>query len=595
MPYLLLAAALLSLAPQVAGPADDRQHQVLVVYTTRRDAQLALIGERELPRVLEDGLGRKLDYYAEFVDPARFPDPRYQTALSTFLRLKYIYHRFEAVIAIGDDAETFLAAHRDVLEGAPPIVFYGTSLDRPRPVNTTGIVGAVEFKPTVELAESLDPRLRHVYVVSGADATDGTAERQARAQLQGFDRPLDVTYFSGLPTRELEASLRALPAHSMVLYLMVDRDGAGEYFHPLEYLDRVTAASNAPVYSWVDSAMGHGIVGGHLKSQTAQIRAVAELTLRILRGESADAIPVASRALNEDEVDWRQIQRFGLSTAGLRPGTMLLFRELTPWERYRAYILTAVVLLFAQTALIAGLLLQRSRRWRAERSLFDSQARLRHSYQRIRDLGARLLHAQDRERSHIARELHDDVSQQLALIEMDVKLFGSGTGDAGGELLERVQAVARSVRDLSHRLHPAMLRLIGLVAALKGLQAEMAQAGVDVVFTHEDVPAALDPDVTVCLFRVAQEALQNAIKYSGARRISLVLRGGSGRLELTTADDGGGFDVEAAWGKGLGLVSMRERVEAIGGELHIQSALGAGTRVEVSVPVAAAQAATVAL
>jgi signal transduction histidine kinase len=139
-----------------------------------------------------------------------------------------------------------------------------------------------------------------------------------------------------------------------------------------------------------------------------------------------------------------------------------------------------------------------------------------------------------------------------------------------------------------------MLRLIGLVAALKGLQAEMAHAGVDLVFRHEGVPATLAPDVTVCLFRVAQEALQNAIKYSGARNISVALHGRGGRLELTTADDGGGFDVEAAWGKGLGLVSMRERVEAIGGEMRIRSAPGAGTRVEISVPVAAEQAATVA-
>ncbi len=470
MPPLLLAAALLSIAPQLTVSTDDHQRQVLVVYTTRRDAQLALVGERELPRVLEDGLGHRLDYYAEFVDPARFPDPGYQTALATFLRLKYRDHHFDALIGIGDDAETFLATRRDVFDGAPPIVYYGTSLDRPRPVNGTGIVGAVEFKPTVELAASLDPRLQHVYVVNGSDGGDLAAERQARAQLQGFDRPLDVTYFSGLPTRELEDRLRALPSHSMVLYLMVDRDGTGEYFHPLQYLDRVTAASTAPVYSWVDSAIGHGVVGGHLKSQTLQIRAVGELTLRVLRGEAADSIPPSARDLNEDQVDWRQVDRFGLSTAALRPGTTVLFREPTPWESYRAYILTALLVVFAQTALIAGLLVQRSRRWRAERRLLDSQGRLRESYERIRDLGARLLHAQDRERSHIARELHDDVSQQLALVEMDVKLLGSANDEARTDLLERVQAVALSVRDLSHRLHPAKLRLIGGAAECRQVQ-----------------------------------------------------------------------------------------------------------------------------
>src|SRR5204863_9516238 len=108
MLHLLLTAALWATTPQVAGPVDDQQRQVLVVYSTRRDAQLALIGERELPRVLEDGLARRLDYYAEFVDPVRFPDPAYQAALGTFLRLKYRDHQFEVIIAIGDEAEAFV-------------------------------------------------------------------------------------------------------------------------------------------------------------------------------------------------------------------------------------------------------------------------------------------------------------------------------------------------------------------------------------------------------------------------------------------------------------------------------------------------------
>jgi signal transduction histidine kinase len=583
------------MAPQAAAPAADRQRQVLVVYSTRRDAQLATIGERELPRVLEDGLDRRLDYYAEFVDPARFPDPSYQAALSTFLRLKYRDHHFEVVIAVGDDAETFVAKYRSAFEDEPPIVFYGTSVDRPRPPNATGIVGAVKFKPTVELAASLDPQLRHVYVVSGTDAGDVIAERQVRAQLQGFDTPLDVTYLSGLPTAELEARLRSLPAHSMVFYILVDRDGAGGYFHPLQYLDRVSAASNAPVYSWVDSAIGHGVVGGHLKSQTAQIRAVADLALRVLRGEAAGAIPVALRDLNEDEVDFRQVRRFGLSTAGLRPGTTILFRDLTTWERYRVYILTALVLLFAQTALIAGLLVQRNRRHRAERRVLQRESQLRASYARIRDLGARLLHEQDRERAHIARELHDDVSQQLALIEMDVKLLGAPNSDASVDLLARVQSLARSIRELSHRLHPAKLRLIGLVAALKGLQTEMSQAGLEIVFTHDGVPSSLPADVTLCLFRVAQEALQNAVKYGRGRRIEVHLADAGDRVVLSVQDDGVGFDVGEAYGTGLGLVSMTERVEALAGTLTVHSAAGVGTRIDASVPIAARKAGVIAV
>jgi signal transduction histidine kinase len=378
----------------------------------------------------------------------------------------------------------------------------------------------------------------------------------------------------------------------------VDQDATGQFFHPLQYLDRVSAAANAPTYSWVDSALGHGIVGGALKSQAGQMEAVANVTLRVLRGERADTIPVAFRDLNVRQVDWRQVQRWNLNLAGLPAGTAVLFREPGAWERYRSYILTALIVLIAQSALIGGLLVQRRQRRKAEEQLLDSQAQLRASYDRIRDLGARLLKAQEGERAYIARELHDDVSQQLALIEMDLKLLESGQPVEAGlvaETLERVQNASDSVRELSHRLHPAKLRLIGLVVALKGLQRETSQSGIAVEFTHDNVPNTLPPDLTVCLFRVAQEALQNAVKYSRARTISMRLVGRDQELLLTIEDDGEGFNIPEQWGKGLGLVSMMERIDALGGDLKIRSAPGAGTQLEAVVAIDGEHAGSVAV
>src|SRR5262249_38906263 len=156
-----------------------------------------------------------------------------------------------------------------------------------------------------------------------------------------------------------------------------------------------------------------GIVGGSLKVQAAQVGAIGEAALRVLRGDAPDSIPVAERDFNETQVDWREIRRWGLSESGIPSTATVLFREPTVFERYRPYIFTTLVVLLAQTALIAGLLVQRGRRRRAEERLIDSQERLRTSYDRIRDLGARLIEAQESERAHIARELHDDVSQQL--------------------------------------------------------------------------------------------------------------------------------------------------------------------------------------
>ena len=206
----------------------------------------------------------------------------------------------------------------------------------------------------------------------------------------------------------------------------------------------------------------------------------------------------------------------------------------------------------------------------------------------------RLLQAQDSERSHIARELHDDISQQLALLSIDLELLNGAvppdSKSLAGEALHRAHDVASSIHDLSHRLHPAKLRLIGLVAALDALQREVSRSDLSVTFAHDNVPANLPHDLTLSVFRIVQEALHNALKYSKARSVTVRLSGGPDRLALTVSDDGVGFDVEAAWGKGLGLVSIGERIEAVGGTLDIHSTPGAGTFLAMSIPLGLGQA-----
>jgi signal transduction histidine kinase len=241
----------------------------------------------------------------------------------------------------------------------------------------------------------------------------------------------------------------------------------------------------------------------------------------------------------------------------------------------------AAAILLAQAALIAGLLVQRSRRRHAEEQLRSREAELRTSYDRIRDIGRRLLTAQEAERARIARELHDDLSQQLVLLRLDLRHAGNNE-----ETLDRVDEIARSVHELSHRLHPAKLQLLGLVPSLQALQREKSRSGIAVALTHGDIPAGLSPALTLCLFRVVQEALQNAIKYSQATQVLVDLQCDDADLTLTIADDGVGFDLETAWGKGLGLISIRERVEASGGVVTIRSKAGDGTRVDVRVPLA---------
>jgi signal transduction histidine kinase len=233
-----------------------------------------------------------------------------------------------------------------------------------------------------------------------------------------------------------------------------------------------------------------------------------------------------------------------------------------------------------QTAVFAiAILLQDKRRRRAEEQAEAQAVELQRTYDHIRRVNARLVDAQESERSRIARELHDDIGQQLALLATNVRLSGD-TEDT----LAQIDGMARRVREMSHRLHPAMLQLVGLIESVRSLQIEQSRSGVAIDFTHRDMPQQLQPALSLCLFRMIQEALQNAIKHGQAHHISIDVRRVDHAVMLTVVDDGRGFDVQAGYGKGLGLISIIERAEIHGGRVIIRSKPGAGTRIEAQVP-----------
>jgi signal transduction histidine kinase/ActR/RegA family two-component response regulator len=596
---LALAVFLSAFAIGADAAAQNPQKRVLVLHSARRDAQLTVTLEARLPSLLESGLPEGLDYYAEYLDQARFSREEYPNTFRDFLQQKYQELDVDAIIPVGKGAIEFLLDNRDVLFGDTPLVFYTTAPPSRPLANSTGIVNVLRFDRSVDLALTLQPDLQHLFVVSGAAPADQRADRQARAEFGRFEDRLQITYLSGLVTGDLETRLRAVPPHSAVFFTLVSQDGRGEKFHTTEYLARVASVANAPTYGWVDISTEPGIVGGNRRNQLAQTKALADLTLRVLRGEQADAIPVSTLETDVVQIDWRQLRRWGISEARVPPGTIVLFREPTIWDRYKTYILAALALVVTQSALIAGLLIQRQRRRRAEEELRGSQGELRRSYERNRDLGARLLRAQEDERSLIARELHDDIGQQVALLTIELSLLGRAKLDEADNLakeaLSHAQNIARSVQDLSRRVHPTRLRVLGLVPALEALRDEVSRNGMEIRFTHDNVPTTLPGDLTLCLFRVVQEALQNALKHSKANEASVHLTGERGVLALSIADDGVGFDVDDAVGRGLGLISMNERLDAIGGSLEIRSKQGAGTALEIRVPLDLASRAATAV
>jgi signal transduction histidine kinase len=151
-----------------------------------------------------------------------------------------------------------------------------------------------------------------------------------------------------------------------------------------------------------------------------------------------------------------------------------------------------------------------------------------------------------------------------------------------------VSEIAEHVHDLSHELHPSRPEALGLGPAIRSVCGDMSrQHGITVEFRDVDVPLTIDGAVALCAYRIAQEALHNVVKHSGATRARVELTGLGPALELVVADEGRGFDPDASGLAGLGLLSMRERVKLLDGEISIESEPGRGARLEVRIPLAA--------
>jgi PAS domain S-box-containing protein len=213
----------------------------------------------------------------------------------------------------------------------------------------------------------------------------------------------------------------------------------------------------------------------------------------------------------------------------------------------------------------------------------------------LRDLTGRLIHAQEEERSRIARELHDDISQRMAFLQIGLEQFKDSvpglTANNRQELrnlTEVASEISSDLHSMSHQLHPARLDLQGLVAAIGSLCREMTnQYELKIRFAHHDIPGDIPKDVALCLFRIAQEGLRNVVKHGKTGEAKVELAGNGDALELCISDAGAGFDLESAQGKGgLGLISMHERLRLVGGNLVVESEPSRGTRVQVRVPLA---------
>lgn len=588
---LLLLLPWIPPCPSASAAGPERVRKVLVLFAYEKDLPANLVIDESIRATFKANSNEPIELFSEYMDLGRFGDARYEQQLVEHYRQKYARHEIEVVIPVILPALDFAQKHRDQLFPGRPIVYCALYkkelLTRNIGPKVIGVPVDVEMNATLDLALQLHPNTQRVVIVAGASENDASWVHLARQNFRQEEEKgnVEFVYLTGLPMTDLLDQVAHLPKKSIVLYINIVRDGEGKPFRPRDALELLSQASKVPVYGFYDTYLGHGIVGGRLLSMEAEGKNAANLGLRILVGEKPEDISVGVESSNAYMFDGRQLRRFGIREDDLPPGSIVRYREPTAWELYQWYILGGIFISIIEGLLIAGLLVQRAKRRRAEEALRESRNDLR-------SLTGRLLQAQELERRRLAREMHDDMTQRLAVlaIEMGKIEHAQGPNDPLTEKLadmrHKLVKLSEDVHALSRQLHPSILDDLGLIDALRSECISFQQReGIVVEYRPENVPANMPKDVALCVYRITQEALRNIAKHAQTKEAQVALVGNGKDVLLTVTDLGNGFDFNAVRsGPGLGLASIHERARLINAELSIQSRPGLGTTIGMLVP-----------
>jgi len=527
-------------------------------------------------------MGARVDLDEVSLDVARYASLDMDEAVVELLRKRQAKWTPDLVVPIGSPAGIFVAQYRDQLFPATtPIIYAG--MDRRRlsagalEHNAAFVGEDFDLRGMVEDMLQVAPATTNIAVVIGASPLERYWADAFRAEWAPFTNRVSFTWLNELSFDKMLEHVATLPPRSFIFLILLMRDASGVSHNADEALKQIHAVANAPVNGIFQHQLGLGIVGGRLYQAEQEGVESARIAARILRGEPASSFPPKIVGPLGPRYDWRELQNWKISEDRLPPGSLVLFRESTAWARYRAWIVAGVSVCGIQALLIVVLLINRNKRRAAEAA--------------ARDFGGRLINAHEEERARLARELHDDVTQRLAVLAIDAGLAERAANSPSEAeslrgLRDKLGRLSEDVHALSYQLHPSILEDLGLADALKAECERFSR--------RESIPATLkliEPLTTVpneeaiCLYRVAQEALRNVARHAAARVAEVSLERENGGLQLAVWDNGKGFDpVRMRDRPSLGLASMRERLRALGGKLSIDSAPGKGTVVLAWVP-----------
>ena len=445
--YLCVMLALLSFPSPARGVDLQARKTVVLLYPDPRLLPESIAVEQGIRSRLERAVASGIDFYTEYLDLGLLAEDSSKRLVTRYLRQKYQGRKVDLVIPVAFPALQFFLQHRAELFPGVPAIFCAANLDAVKGIDlgpdVTGVALRSEWGATLEAALKLDPGIQQVIVIAGTSEIDRDLEAAAAGDLGRYGKRVALTYLTGLPMTQMLDSVANLPKDSMVLFVSLLRDGAGRLFTNPEAISLIAGASNVPVYSWSETHLGHGIVGGRLASFEAQGARAAELGLRVLRGEQPKNVPIVDGEDAAYMFDVRQLRRWGIGENRLPAGSIVRYQDPSLWSLYRGYAVAGVLILGA-ASLMWGLLLQRAGRKRVELSLDE-----RLSFESLlSELSASLIHIS-------LNDLDDEIGRGLRRVGEFLKVDRANLHEYAAEgAIVRLSWAVEGVEPLSRVMDP---------------------------------------------------------------------------------------------------------------------------------------------
>ena len=323
-------------------------------------------------------MGDSVDVDEVSLDMARYADRDIQEAIVNYLQKRQAKWQPDLVVPIGSSATIFVAKYRDRLFPETPILYV---VDRrllpPGALEKNAAYVGQEIELPGLLADVLQvaPATKDIAVIVGTTPLEHYWYEAFQKAAEPLAGRIKFTYYNDLSFDQMKERVSTLPPDSYIIFLLLVRDAAGVTLNSDNALQRLHAVAHAPINSIFDHQLGMGIVGGRLYQSEGVGKEAADVAVRILNGEPAPSIPSRLFERLPARYDWRELQRWKINEKLLPPGSTVLFREPTIWERYRAWVTAGVSIFILQALLISGLVFNLIRRRRAELSLAESEGR----------------------------------------------------------------------------------------------------------------------------------------------------------------------------------------------------------------------------